>query len=320
MTSSKKGLVSIGLPVFRGERFISAAIESILAQTYSDLEIIVSDNASDDETAAICQRYAAQDSRIIFQRNNTNIGVSANHNLVFKMASGEYFKWFAHDDRLDPDCIRQSVSALDAHPEAGLCYTATRVIDDAGREIVVRPIVLDGSDSARPSDRFAAILFGDRFLQSIFGLFRSSVLAKTRLFRGFHNSDRVLLSEVALLAPIVYVATPLFENRHYAGRYTSLSRPRDRAAWHHASGIRARCPMWCSYACYIQNVRRHAAGQAERLRCWRHLLRWWFADWNAALMSAELVSTVMPRLFDVAQSMKHRWVGDVGTTIGRPDR
>lgn len=320
MQNRKKGLVSIGLPVFRGERFVAAAIESVLAQSYTDVELLISDNASDDDTVAICQRYAARDSRIVFQRNNTNIGVSRNHNTVFNMASGQYFKWLAHDDYLHPDFVQQCVSMLNANPAAGLCYTATRVIDDQDRAIVVRPIVLPGADSPRASDRFAAILFGDRFLQSIFGVFRAALLARTRLFRSFHNSDRVLLSELALIAPILHIETPLFDNRHYAGRYTSLSRPQDRAAWHQASGLRARCPTWCSYACYIGNVRRHVTGTAERLRCLRHLLRWWGHDWNAVVMSIELASTVMPRLFGLAQGLKHQLVGNVAQTISTPDR
>lgn len=320
MNNRRRRLVSIGLPVFRGERFVAAAIESVLAQTYADLELIISDNASDDGTATICERYAARDKRIIFQRSNTNIGVSANHNLVFKMASGEYFRWLSHDDRIAPDGLRRCVEALEANPAAGLCYTATRVIDGEGREIVVRPIVLDGAGSGRASDRFAAVLFGDRFMQSVYGVFRSRVVDQTGLLGGFHNADRVLVAEIALLAPILYIGEPLFENRHHGARYTSLSRPRDRAAWQQATGVRALCPMWFSYACHIRNIFRHVPGGAERLRCCRHLVRWWFVDWNAAMMAVELASTALPGVYDLAQRAKHHWLGDVTKTISAPDR
>lgn len=320
MNNGKRGLVSIGLPVFRGERFIAEAIESVLAQTYTEFELIILDNASDDGTAAICERYAARDGRIAYQRNNATIGVSDNHNRVFRMASGEYFRWLAHDDRMAPECVARCVAALEADPAAGLCYTATRVIDDQDREVVVRPITMKGADSLRASDRFAAVLFGDRFMQSVFGVFRSEVFAQTGLLRAFHNSDRVLIGELALIAPILYIGEPLFDNRHHASRYTSLSRPQDRAAWQQASGFAARCPMWTSYACHIGTVLRHVSGTAERLRCFGHLARWWLVDWHAAMMAVELAATAAPGVFDVAQRLKHRWVGDVTRTISAPDR
>src|SRR3712207_6191103 len=108
--------VSIGLPVYNGEKFIREAIDSILNQTFEDFELIISDNASTDETAAICQTYAAQDRRVRYFRNLENIGAAGNHNRVFEAASGKYFKWAAHDDLCGPNFVAECVNVLDRDP------------------------------------------------------------------------------------------------------------------------------------------------------------------------------------------------------------
>ena len=89
--------VSIGLPVFNGERYIRCAIDSILKQTFDDFELIISDNASEDRTAAICKGYEERDKRIHCHRFETNEGAARNYTAVFEMARGEYFKWAAYD-------------------------------------------------------------------------------------------------------------------------------------------------------------------------------------------------------------------------------
>ena len=94
--------VSVGIPVFNGERFLAETIESILAQTFKDFEIVISDNASTDRTEEICRSYAARDPRIRYNRNDTNRGAAWNHNRVFELARGEYFKWQSHDDFCAP--------------------------------------------------------------------------------------------------------------------------------------------------------------------------------------------------------------------------
>jgi glycosyltransferase involved in cell wall biosynthesis len=95
---SKRPVVSIGMPVYNGERFLRQALDSLLSQTYRDFELIISDNASNDSTPAICAEYAARDSRIRYIRQPKNLGASANFKLVFDEALGQYFTWAAHDD------------------------------------------------------------------------------------------------------------------------------------------------------------------------------------------------------------------------------
>ena len=90
-------LVSIGMPVFNGEDYVEAALDSILTQTFTNFELIISDNASTDRTEEICNDFADSDDRIRYYRQEKNLGAAANFNRVFELSSGKYFKWAAHD-------------------------------------------------------------------------------------------------------------------------------------------------------------------------------------------------------------------------------
>jgi len=114
-------MITIGMPVFNGAKTIAAAIESILEQTFSNFELIISDNCSTDGTANICSRYAKQDGRIHVIRQDHNIGASENFKFVVKKARGVYFSWAAADDLRSPDFIETNVRFLEANPD----YTAS---------------------------------------------------------------------------------------------------------------------------------------------------------------------------------------------------
>ncbi len=129
--------VSIGLPVYNGEKYLERALDCLLKQDYADFELIVSDNASTDATESICREYAAKDSRIRYYRNPANIGASPNYNRVFSLARGEFFKWASHDDECDPSLLRRCLEAFDrAGGAAVLVFSiAADIIDEAGRVI-----------------------------------------------------------------------------------------------------------------------------------------------------------------------------------------
>src|SRR5690349_812781 len=90
--------VSIGLPVYNGEKYLLNAIGSLLKQDFEDFELVISDNASTDKTEAMCHEFAAKDKRIRYHRNETNIGATGNYNRVFRLSNGEFFRWASHDD------------------------------------------------------------------------------------------------------------------------------------------------------------------------------------------------------------------------------
>jgi len=146
--------VSIGLPVFNGENFLDDAISSVRAQTFDDLELLVQDNASTDRTATIAQDHAAADPRIKYVRNERNLGAAPNYNLAWERSSGTYFKWLAHDDRIQPGYVAATVAALDAAPDAVLANTVVDYIDAQGKRLGLYATVLQYAGGPRPSERY----------------------------------------------------------------------------------------------------------------------------------------------------------------------
>ncbi|MCG2775340.1 MAG: glycosyltransferase family 2 protein [Desulfobacterales bacterium] len=115
--------VSIGMPVYNGEPFIYKALDSLLAQTYTDFELIISDNASTDATLDICKEYAEKDSRISYIRQPRNMGVLFNFNFVLDQARSEYFMWAAADDVWDQNCIMKWLSVLSTDDDVALVFS-----------------------------------------------------------------------------------------------------------------------------------------------------------------------------------------------------
>jgi glycosyltransferase involved in cell wall biosynthesis len=116
----QQGRLSIGLPVFNGEQLIEQALDSLLAQTFQDFQLIISDNASTDRTPEICKDYQARDSRVHYTCMDKNYGAARNFNRVFELASGQYFKWAAHDDIIEPTFLQQCIDVLDQNPSCAI--------------------------------------------------------------------------------------------------------------------------------------------------------------------------------------------------------
>lgn len=110
-------LVSIGLPVYNGERSIGGAIGALLGQSFGDFELVVSDNASTDGTETICRALAAQDPRVRYIRQSYNLGATGNFRFVLDQARGRYYTWAAADDLRTPDFLADNVAFLEEHPE-----------------------------------------------------------------------------------------------------------------------------------------------------------------------------------------------------------
>lgn len=121
--------VSIGMPVYNGAKYIKEAIESILNQTFTDFELIISDNASTDNTKEICNKYGEQDKRIRYIRKAENIGAIENFKYVLENANGEYFMWHAHDDKLSsPLYLSKLLIAID--PNYDVAIPDVHIVDE----------------------------------------------------------------------------------------------------------------------------------------------------------------------------------------------
>lgn len=124
--STSPPTVSIGMPVYNGASTVRDAINSLLAQTHTDFELIISDNASTDDTEEICRKYATLDRRVRYVRQQKNIGARPNFRFVLNEGQGPFFMWAAADDTWHTRFLEACVSSLRAHEDAGMAMTAYR--------------------------------------------------------------------------------------------------------------------------------------------------------------------------------------------------
>ncbi len=187
--------VSIGMPIYNGEKYLKEAIACLLNQGHSNFELIISDNASDDATQDLCLILAKNDKRIRYIRQKENIGPLANFQLVLSEASGKYFMWAAHDDRWHPDFVERLVAVLEDDPGCGLVFSNYVVRNlDAGGETEHK---VNGSDSLSP---FLNYLL--RIVQMcpsmIYGMYRRDIINKNIFLELFDYADVHFISELAI--------------------------------------------------------------------------------------------------------------------------
>jgi glycosyltransferase involved in cell wall biosynthesis len=213
---SRRPKVTIGLPVYNGERYLADTLDCLLAQTFEDFELVIADNASTDATAAICTRYAAQDHRIRVITNETNIGVYRNCNKLISLSTGEYFKLACADDVCHPQLVARCVDVLDADPTLVIAYAKTRFIDSDGQ-----PLPLEDPGwhlmSASPAERMRFVIASGHWVNVFSGVTRTTNLRLTRLFPLYAGADCALLGELCLMGRFCEIPEYLFFRRIHAG-------------------------------------------------------------------------------------------------------
>ena len=292
----KKPLVSIGLPVYNGGRYLTEAIESILSQTYRHFELILCDNASTDETEQICRRFAALDKRIQYFRNVTNVGLSRNFNLAAERASGKYFRWAAYDDRIAPEYLARCVQAMEADSTIILCHTQVKVIDENGEEVANFDYETEYGASPSPAARFGDALHQDRWNFEIFGLIRTNALRRTKLMGGYVASDRVLRAELSILGRYRIVPEVLFFDRDHPNRsIRAYPAHHLRAAlFDPALAGRKVFPHWRVFHEYLRAVNHGPMSGWQRARCYPHIAKWLTTNLNCARLVADLIIALFP--------------------------
>jgi glycosyltransferase involved in cell wall biosynthesis len=313
LQSQVKHRVSLALPVFNGERYIEQAVRSLLAQTFTDFELIICDNASTDATEVICRRYAALDPRIRYHRNNENLGAARNYNLGFHLSSGEYFRWAAHDDLCAPECLERCVAVLDAQPSVVLCYTKTHVIDEEGRIVDSHDegLVLLEDDPALRHRAFHERFGRTTWCDPIFGLMRRDALSRTRLHGNYNSADVILLEELALLGKIYEVPEYLFFRRIHPGISTRANpSPQAIAEWFDPTNRgRLVLPMWTLARQHFLAVKNTPLGTRNRIRCYWQGVRWLVSHARGLTVEAwgitRLLGSGLFRRKAVRQSERH---------------
>lgn len=210
----RAGLVSVGLPVYNGARYLRQTLDSLLAQTYQNYEIIISDNASEDETEAICRVYEARDPRVRYYRSEQNKGPFWNYKRVYELASGEYFMWHAHDDLRDPRCLSLCVDAFCRNPNAVMCCMDVTVIDENGRELPDLPIYrVYHPTGATMYERLRSIA-RSRIGTDYYALFKTAIIPSTRFGEIMvWGGDTVFTAEVCMRGDVIAVPEKLFHYR-----------------------------------------------------------------------------------------------------------
>ena len=230
MTQTPK--LTIGVPVYNGERFLSALLENLTSQTFTDFEIVISDNASTDRTAQISHDWLRRDARIRYHRNPRNLGACANFNKVFELATAPLFKWAACDDSYERTYLETCIRLLDQNPDAVLAQTDVVCIDDRGapfERISATSFIIPGTSLTYTVDaidigestyslrRFYDVLFRCRSNSQIFGVMRRDALAKTSLLPNFLGSEKATVLELALLGRFAQDRAALFKRCYHPG-------------------------------------------------------------------------------------------------------
>jgi glycosyltransferase involved in cell wall biosynthesis len=261
------------MPVYNGEAFLAQTIESVLGQTYADLELIVSDNGSTDRTPDIVQDYAARDRRVRFVRTDVNRGAAWNYRRTFELARGEFFRWAPADDLFAPDSVAACVAALDADPDAVLCYPKTELIDPEGRAIRAYDDNLD-LRSSDPAERLARAMAQIGLVNVIYGLMRTEALGKTRLMGTFVGADEVLVFELALQGKFLELPTSRFYRRIHENAFSQMTTTEQKQAFFDPRQAGRFSPrLWQHYRQCLHGVIHAPISAAAKSRAIRVLLR-----------------------------------------------
>lgn len=295
--------LTIGLPVYNGERYVRQAIDGLLAQTYGDFELIISDNASNDNTIDIVRAYEDPRIRVIVQ--DRNIGVVRNHNVLVSQARGELFKWAAADDIYAPTLLERCIALLDARPDAVLAHCWTASADSAGNVLQKLPYPL-ATDDPRPARRLSSLLMsGDQMPGAIraddfYGVIRSEVLRRVRPYGTFYHSDYQYMASLVLQGRFVQHPDWLYFRRQHEDRVSRIVGLRelcaaldpDRTSRWDTSPVR----HLSMYAfAYLRALAESPLTPSERLECFLVLAHW----------AITRVGRRLPNTFGIKTSSKH---------------
>jgi glycosyltransferase involved in cell wall biosynthesis len=295
--------VSIGLPVYNGQNYLAHAIESVLAQTYRNFELIICDNASEDNTSKICERYTTLDKRVRYFKNPTNIGAAENHNKCYALASGQYFKWMSHDDMLEPRYLENCVAALNNDPDAVAAQSIVNCINESGETFYVYDHSQSGTGSTRQSDRFRGAVRNHRCLE-IFSLIRTETLRGSVMHAGYAGADQTLIVELALRGRFALVPEPLFLNREHPNRSSKWKDRMELFTWWTGQRGRWVCSSWLFVLTCLRLINRYAATPGDRIRCYGHLFRALRLKGRARLLVFEPIALLDPRFYTLLVNLR----------------
>lgn len=282
--------VSIGIPVYNCEAYLEQTLAAVLAQTFEDFELVLSDNASTDRTAEICRDYAARDRRIRLTTHAVNRGAQFNFRFVFQSARAPYFRWCAGDDWFAPESLATCIAVLDAHPEVVLCYPKTVLVDGTGQFLREYDDGLDLRD-VDPVVRYRQVVERIVYVNVIYGLMRSEAIRRTGLISHFPGADQLFVAELALQGQFHAIDRPLFFRRmHEAASSSMHGDPARLQAYLDPSRAGRPVPLlWHALFERLRAPMRAPIGLLDRMRLATFIVR-------AALMRREEYAAQLPAL------------------------
>ena len=197
------------MPVYNEEQFIEQAIVSILNQDYKNFELIISDNASTDQTKEICLNYSKKDTRIRFYTRDTTTDSSTNFNYVASIAKGDFFMWASGHDTRDPTFISRCIAIFEKSNSIVLCYSDAIWIDSNGKNIGSEKTDIDTVGMSKIK-RIKKVFWNLGYAYPIYGLFRKEMLNTTLPYQKILGPDIVLLNELSAIGQFARIPESLF--------------------------------------------------------------------------------------------------------------
>ena len=305
--SRSEPLVSIGVPVYNSEGHLSGALDSLLEQDYSNLELIISDNGSKDSTPEIIRQYSARDTRIIHHRVEQNRGAIWNFNRVFQSARGKYFMWAAADDRRDPSYLRCCVECLERDPLAVLCYSRVRPIGNGGES--EDPLLNLKVDQPSAIERFRSLLCVERFSMATYALVRRSAMPVPPL-DNYYGTDNGFLLKLCLQGRFLRCDETSFyycadvrdsDEDAYYKRLMQVLDPQKRART-------ITLPYWKLGLQYLRIAATCPLAPTKRLQLSKDVLRYYFMKRGRLIEIRHLIATVtgLRRVRDNVSRLRRR--------------
>ena len=290
----KTPLISIGVPVYNGEKYLAATVDSILSQTFADFELVISDNGSTDGTQAMCEAYAARDPRVRYFRESENRGAPWNIDRVVQLSRGEFFKWQSADDTLAPTFLEKCLAVFQRDPGVGVVMSRCAAIDGRGELIDTagyeartgekaprftddcEPYRWEYLTSTRADRRFKGLLLYSERCFEEFGLMRKETLLKTGLHRPYRGSEKVCVSELAIAGRFCEIPEVLFFNRWHDDRFSAIATAAQQLQWVNPKAKPAfvwprqlHCACGYFWATFRMKMKWH-----ERMGCWAAFAQW----------------------------------------------
>ena len=203
-------LLSVGIPVYNSEQCIGDAIESIQAQTYKNVEIVICDNCSTDRTREICLRYAASDERIRYHQNTTDIGKEPNFLRVLQLATGDFFMWNCADDIRPAGSLEGLMAAMLRSPQAVMAHGPVIAEAIESTKVLANRMNLM-KDS--PSERIREYVKGVEHNAIQYSVYKTKTLKRAYVTTDFnlnrYGHDFHLCLQTCLLGPVECISTPM---------------------------------------------------------------------------------------------------------------